>query len=101
MSYQADVHDNFRRAARYVDRILKGTKPADLPIYQSARYARRQCEGGACARSDPAIKLPCPRGSGPSMMCTNRRNCRNAPSWSLAHDLVTTLPDQSTHLDAA
>ena len=38
MSYQADVHDNFRRAARYVDRILKGTKPADLPIYQSARY---------------------------------------------------------------
>lgn len=38
LSYQADVHDNFRRAAGYVERILRGTKPADLPIYQSARY---------------------------------------------------------------
>jgi len=38
LSYQADVHDNFRRAGAYVDRILKGAKPGDLPIYQSARY---------------------------------------------------------------
>jgi putative ABC transport system substrate-binding protein len=38
LSYQADVHDNFRRAAGYVDKILKGTRPSDLPIYQSARY---------------------------------------------------------------
>ena len=38
LSYQADVHDNFRRPASYVDKILKGTKPGDLPIYQSARY---------------------------------------------------------------
>jgi len=38
VSYGADVRDNFRRAAGYVDRILKGARPADLPVDQASRY---------------------------------------------------------------
>jgi putative ABC transport system substrate-binding protein len=38
MSYGPSLEDGFRRAAYYIDRILKGTKPADLPAEQPTRY---------------------------------------------------------------
>ena len=38
LSYGADLRENFRRAADYVDRVLKGEKPADLPVLRATRF---------------------------------------------------------------
>jgi len=38
ISYGTNILDLFRRAADYVDRILKGARPADLPIEQPTQY---------------------------------------------------------------
>jgi putative ABC transport system substrate-binding protein len=38
VSYGPDVHDTVRRAATYVDRILRGEKPAELPVQAPTKY---------------------------------------------------------------
>src|SRR5438477_1748 len=49
MSYGGDLRENYREGAVYVDRILKGARPADLPVIQASRFELVLNKGAAKA----------------------------------------------------
>jgi putative ABC transport system substrate-binding protein len=49
MSYGGDLRENYRQGAFYVDRILKGARPADLPVIQASRFELVLNKGAAKA----------------------------------------------------
>jgi len=67
MYYGADISDSYKRVAYYIDRIVRGTKPADLPVEQPTKFefivnlkAAKQIgvtiPPNVLARADPVIR---------------------------------------------
>jgi hypothetical protein len=67
VSYGTDLVDQYRRGAVYVDRILKGEKPADLPVQPDQVRARHQPQNRQGARPRRSADAARPRRRGDRM----------------------------------
>src|SRR5262245_59178841 len=60
MSYATDCTELYRRTAVYVDKIVKGAKPADLPVQQATKFEFVvKLEGSETNRADTFTRIPC------------------------------------------
>src|SRR5262249_36634210 len=96
LSYGVDQNDNFRRAAGYVDRILKGEKPSELPVQapvkfelvinlKAAKAPGREVPAHRLGRADEVIEGPPAASSSRCSAAQRRGRSRRARSSRSAY----------------
>jgi ABC transporter substrate binding protein len=90
MSYSTDVADMFRRAASYVDRVLKGENPADLPVQAPTKF-----ETMLNLRTAKALGFAVPIRAGGCATSAGAKAARSRSSIAGARDAASASPRSS------